>query len=1189
MSLKVALSDGGHYFKGYIESLLNQLGYNVKFVQQDPDLLVFSGFGNEYEKYSGCKKIFIMTETWERNPKCDLRISGSIMPGTVYVPHYITSFHERKTMRRDALNQSKPTNVKSKFCAFMYWNDTVEFRNNFFDLLSKYKQVDGLGRCKKNTDMPEDRNDIWFYDTAVEKYRDYKFAICFENTSRPGYITEKIVNAMLAGAIPIYWGDPDIVKHFNPKSFINVHDFKSLDDVVERVKELDQNDEKYKTVLAEPWLAENNPNMSDEPVLAELRKLLRELNKIDVFYCINLKDSIDRRKTAESTAKLFGINLEFVEAIQGKDRLPEAKWYKKTAGELGCMLSHLKALDVFVKSGHQTAIIFEDDFELHEHFHVMLNKILKAWNRTKNGLILLSPLYIAIDAVPMGIKQIDKVDDILVYDMTPEIWSAAGYVVTKEFAQKCLSEFNNNPTGLSETEVTQKNGAIFVMPPLVIENGATSTIMQNREHGNQLRWAPFRAQHRYSGQMNRTEKVDIFYCINLKQSTDRKKSAEKTAQLHGINLTFVEAIDGKDEIHNHFRYTRTAGELGCMLSHLKALRTFVESKHETALILEDDFEMHEDFHQLLKKVFSVWDKDRNGLILLSPYISTTDLPAPVHKIDSITIFDITSNVWSAAGYVITRQFAQKCLSEFNDNPNGLSETEVIQRPGALFVLPPLVIENGSASNIIPGREKINTKYWNQFRAKARYTNQLMQIASMTLSELGEKYGTDKVWHGFTPIYDQHFKTIKKRAQKVLEVGVFFGSSIKMWHSYFENATIYGLDTFEGNQGNGTKFANADAYWNEVKANPNPRIKLFKVDQADDKQLEEFTASELDGTFDVIIDDGSHIMRDQQQTMAILFKLLRPGGYFIMEDLHCALKVNEYGVLPDFSNSTLNLLEEFQKSKKWLSPYCTQEQKQFLESEIRSVEIFVCPNGYSRTSVIRRKMISGEPTHKVDNKNNAVVLINYSNEVYAEHQLKNNRWAKEWGVDAVISLGPDDLDESFKQDHKNILDRKTGAGYWLWKPYIIKAVLRCVTNCKFIIYCDAGSNIRVSKQEWLSMTKDHELQVVEIAGHSEINWTKKEVLIALGANNKAIKESPQLAATIIGMTQGSKLIPDAVDRWLALACQSNLITDDNNSLFPEDVLFKEHRHDQSILSVILKSIGIKPFSSFFQIVGHHRVK
>ncbi|MBU0579790.1 MAG: hypothetical protein KKA19_01320, partial [Candidatus Margulisbacteria bacterium] len=59
----------------------------------------------------------------------------------------------------------------------------------------------------------------------------YKFSLCFENAVFPGYITEKIFDAMFAGSIPVYLGAPDINKYIPANAFINLKDFKGHDDL----------------------------------------------------------------------------------------------------------------------------------------------------------------------------------------------------------------------------------------------------------------------------------------------------------------------------------------------------------------------------------------------------------------------------------------------------------------------------------------------------------------------------------------------------------------------------------------------------------------------------------------------------------------------------------------------------------------------------------------------------------------------------------------------------------------------------------------------------------------------------------------------------------------------------------------------------------------------------------------------
>jgi glycosyltransferase involved in cell wall biosynthesis len=92
--------------------------------------------------------------------------------------------------------------------------------------------------------------------------RQYKFNIAFENCSVSGYTTEKIVDAMAAGCLPIYWGNPRIAEEFNPGSFLNYFDFPSEEALIEKIIELDRDDAKYMEYLRQPYFHNNTPNTS---------------------------------------------------------------------------------------------------------------------------------------------------------------------------------------------------------------------------------------------------------------------------------------------------------------------------------------------------------------------------------------------------------------------------------------------------------------------------------------------------------------------------------------------------------------------------------------------------------------------------------------------------------------------------------------------------------------------------------------------------------------------------------------------------------------------------------------------------------------------------------------------------------------------------------------------------------------
>jgi hypothetical protein len=103
----------------------------------------------------------------------------------------------------------------------------------------------------------------------------YKFSIAFENASYPGYTTEKLYHAMLAGTLPIYWGNPLVHRDFNVRSFLRAEDFPSLEALAARVAEIDRDDRLYLSYMQEPWYPDNRitPYVDPDRILARFRQI----------------------------------------------------------------------------------------------------------------------------------------------------------------------------------------------------------------------------------------------------------------------------------------------------------------------------------------------------------------------------------------------------------------------------------------------------------------------------------------------------------------------------------------------------------------------------------------------------------------------------------------------------------------------------------------------------------------------------------------------------------------------------------------------------------------------------------------------------------------------------------------------------------------------------------------------------
>jgi hypothetical protein len=106
--------------------------------------------------------------------------------------------------------------------------------------------------------------------------RGYKFNLCFENKSVEGYTTEKLVEAMWARCIPIYWGNPNVGLEFNARSFLSLNDYRTEEEFLEAIVEIDRDDAKYRRMLAEPYFPGNRVNgyYDENRVLAFFERIL---------------------------------------------------------------------------------------------------------------------------------------------------------------------------------------------------------------------------------------------------------------------------------------------------------------------------------------------------------------------------------------------------------------------------------------------------------------------------------------------------------------------------------------------------------------------------------------------------------------------------------------------------------------------------------------------------------------------------------------------------------------------------------------------------------------------------------------------------------------------------------------------------------------------------------------------------
>jgi hypothetical protein len=146
----------------------------------------------------------------------------------------------------------------------------------------------------------------------------------------------------------------------------------------------------------------------------------------------------------------------------------------------------------------------------------------------------------------------------------------------------------------------------------------------------------------------------------------------------------------------------------------------------------------------------------------------------------------------------------------------------------------------------------------------------------------------------------------------------------------------------------------------------------------------------------------------------------------------------------------------------------------------------------------------------------------------------------------------------------------GYGFWLWKPYLIQKVLKTLESDDILVYADAGCEINIHGRprllEYEEMVRSSDYGMISFQlEFKEKQYTKRFVLRALGGD----KEALQCVGGIQFMrkTEHSEKI---VNMWYSTACMYIFINDIHSS--PEEPEFIDHRHDQSVYSVIVNKYG-----------------
>lgn len=147
---------------------------------------------------------------------------------------------------------------------------------------------------------------------------------------------------------------------------------------------------------------------------------------------------------------------------------------------------------------------------------------------------------------------------------------------------------------------------------------------------------------------------------------------------------------------------------------------------------------------------------------------------------------------------------------------------------------------------------------------------VLSVRHLSLEGLAYKAGTDKSKddHKYVDVYAALFDPLRTSVRNITELGVAAGQSVELWHNYFPNAHVFGIDP-DIRPRLRKDFSHM------------PRVHLLKAD-AYVSSLDALSLTA--GSMDIVIDDAQHETAQMERALATFFPLVRPGGYYVIEDI-----------------------------------------------------------------------------------------------------------------------------------------------------------------------------------------------------------------------------------------------------------------------------------------------------------------
>ena len=188
-------------------------------------------------------------------------------------------------------------------------------------------------------------------------------------------------------------------------------------------------------------------------------------------------------------------------------------------------------------------------------------------------------------------------------------------------------------------------------------------------------------------------------------------------------------------------------------------------------------------------------------------------------------------------------------------------------------------------------------------------------------------------HGYAKIYEKYLKGNKEKNLNIIELGSFYGNASAAFYFYFKNSQIYSADI------------NPDMYSYRSK-----RLHNFFTDTSSRSSIEK-NILKKNIQFDLIIEDASHMLKDQIISLFILFKNLKSGGFFIVEEIDFPEKREDMRVGQEFPDLK-TILNKIINKEDFKSIYINENEKNYFLENFDTIKFYT--GNINEIAIIKKK-------------------------------------------------------------------------------------------------------------------------------------------------------------------------------------------------------------------------------------------